>query len=98
MDFLLFTLSCFIGFNTEFACEQKAMPRANNTYLECVMRGKERVEELNDFLYANQYGDQIVTVCLEWDLEKSVSSEYIPETLTASQIEQHTKMSLITYN
>ena len=98
MDFLLFTLSCFIGFNSEFACEQRAMPRANNSYLECVMRGKERVEELNDFLYANQYGDQVVTVCLEWDSEKSVSSEYIPEKLTASQIEQHTKMSLITYN
>ena len=62
------------------------------------MRGKERVEELNDFLYANQYGDQIVTVCLEWDLDKSISTEYIPETLTASQIEQHTKMSIITYN
>ena len=98
MDFLLFTLSCFIGFESEFACEQRAMPRANNTYLECVMRGKERVEELNDFLYANQYGDQIVTICLEWDLDKSISSEYIPETLTASQIEQHTKMSIITYN
>ena len=98
MDFLLFTLSCFIGFESEFACEQRAMPRANNTYLECVMRGKERVEELNDFLYANQYGDQIVTVCLEWDLDKSISTEYIPETLTASQIEQHTKMSIITYN
>ena len=98
MDFLLFTLSCFIGFESEFACEQRAMPRANNTYLECVMRGRERVEELNDFLYPNQYGDQIVTVCLEWDLDKSVSTEYIPGTLTASQIEQHTKMSLITYN
>ena len=98
MDFLLFTLSCFIGFQSEFACEQKAMPRGNDTYLECVVRGKERVEELNDFLYANQYGDQIVTVCLEWDLDKSVSTEYIPETLTASQIEQHTKMNLITLN
>ena len=98
MDFLLFTLSCFIGFESEFACEQRAMPRANNTYLECVIRGKERVEELNDFLYANQYGDQIVTVCLEWDLGKSVSTEYIPETLTASEIEQHTKMNLITFN
>ena len=98
MDFLLFTLSCFIGFQSEFACEQRAMPRANNTYLECVVRGKERVEELNEFLYANQYGDQIVTVCLEWDLRKSVSTEYIPETLTASQIEQHTKMSLIKIN
>jgi len=40
MDFLLFTLSCFIGFDTQFACEQKAMPRGNDTYLECVMRGK----------------------------------------------------------
>ena len=98
MDFLLFTLSCFIGFESEFACEQRAMPRANDTYLECVIRGKERVEELNDFLYANQYGDQIVTVCLEWDLGKSVSTEYIPETLTASEIEQHTKMNLITFN
>ena len=98
MDFLLFTLSCFIGFESEFACEQRAMPRANNTYLECVMRGKERVEELNDFLYANQYGDQIVTVCLEWDLDKHVSTEYIPDTLTASEIELHTKMNLITYN
>ena len=98
MDFLLFTLSCFIGFNSEFACEQREMPRANNSYLECVMRGKERVEELNNFSYANQYGDQVVTVCLEWDLEKSVSSEYIPETLTASEIEQHTKMNLITFN
>ena len=98
MDFLLFTLSCFIGFQSEFACEQRAMPRANNTYLECVVRGKERVEELNEFLYANQYGDQIVTVCLEWDLDKSVSTEYIPEKLTASEIEKHTKMNLITFN
>ena len=98
MDFLLFTLSCFIGLDTEFACEQRAMPRANNTYLECVMRGRERVNELNDFIYEYQYGDQIVTVCLEWDLHKSVSEDYIPRNLTASQIEQHTKRSLITVN
>ena len=95
MEFLLFTMSCFIGFNTEFPCEQRALPRATKTYLECVMRGKERVEKLNDFVFENQYGDQIVTVCLEWDSDKSISNEYIPENFSASQIQQRTNMSLI---
>ena len=98
MDFLLFTLSCFIGFDTQFACEQKAMPRANNTYLECVIRGKERVNDLNDFLYENQYGDQIVTICLPWDMDKTYVTEYIPNSYTADEIVSHTNMNLITYN
>jgi len=97
MDFLLFTLSCFIGFDTQFACEHKAIPRLNNTYLECVMRGRERVNKLNDFLYPNQYGDQIVAVCLPMDNNKLYRKDYIPENLTANKIESHTDMSLITY-
>ena len=98
MDFLLFTLSCFIGFDIQFACEQKAMPRGNDTYLECVMRGRDRVNNLNDFLVPNQYGDQIVTICLPWQKDKTYTTEYIPKSYTADEIISHTNMDLITYN
>jgi hypothetical protein len=97
MDFLLFTLSCFIGFTTEFACENRAMPRANDSYLECVMRGRERVVLMNGVVYPNQYGDQIVTVCLPWEHGK-FTEDYIPPQFTASQIEAYTQQRLITLN
>jgi hypothetical protein len=95
MDYLLFTLSCFIGFNTEFACRNIATPRAVDTHLECIVRGKQRVAQMNDLVYPNQYGDQIVTVCLPWEAGK-FTQDYIPPKSTASQIQAHTQQHLIT--
>jgi hypothetical protein len=98
MDFLMFTLSCFIGFDTEFSCSNIATPRAADTYLECVVRGRQRVAELNGVLYVNQYGDQTVSICLSWERDKTLVEHYIPPRLTASQIETHTGQRLITVN
>lgn len=98
MEYLLFTLSCFIGFSVEFSCEPRAMPRANHSYLECVVRGRERVSSMNDLVYPNQYGDQIVAVCLPWKENNTLTENYIPLKLTASQIQAHTQQQLITLN
>lgn len=95
MDYLLFTLSCFIGFNTEFACRNMATPRAADTYLECIVRGKERVVHMNDMFYPHHYGDQIVAVCLPWE-DGKFTEDYIPSQFTASQIQAHTQQRLIT--
>jgi len=59
---------------------------------------KERVNDLNDFLVPNQYGDQIVTICLPWQKDKTHTTEYIPKSYTADEIVSYTNMDLITYN
>ena len=60
------------------------------------MRGRERVSSMNDLVFPNQYGDQIVAVCLPWKENNTLTENYIPPKYTASQIEAYTQQRLIT--